>query len=59
MKAEACFFFLEISTAVPVSFQWSNFQWPVLPRKLSTYSSQVELGSASGRAPGAVSTGIF
>ena len=59
MKAEACFFFFEISSAVPVSFQQSNFLQPVLPRKLSTYSSQVELGSASGLAPGAVSAGIF
>ena len=59
MKAEACFFFFEISSAVPVGFQWSNFLQPVLSRKLSTYSSQVELGSASGPAPGTVSTGIF
>ena len=48
MKAEACFIF-EILSAVPVGFQQSNFLQPVLP---STYSSQVELGSASGPAPG-------
>ena len=59
MKAEACLFFLEISSAVLAGFQWSNFLWPVLPRKLSTYSSQVELGSTLGPAPGAVSAGIF
>ena len=59
MKAEACFFFFEISSAVPVGFQWSNFLRPVLPRKLSMYSSQVKLGSVSALAPGAVSTGIF
>ena len=59
MKAEACFFFFEISSAVPVGFQWSNFLRPVLPRKLSTYSSRVKLGSTSGPAPGAVSAGIF
>ena len=59
MKAEACFFFFEISSAVPVGFQWSNFPQPVLPRKLSTYSSRAELGSTSGLAPGAVSAGIF
>ena len=51
MKAEACFFIFEISSAVLLGFQWSNFLLPVLPRKLSTYSSQVELGSASGPVP--------
>ena len=59
MKAEACLFCFEISSAVPVGFQQSNFLWPVLPRKLSTYSSQGKLGSTSGPAPGAVSAGIF
>ena len=55
MKAEACIFFFEILSAVPVGFQQSNFLWPVLPRTLSTYSSQVELGPA----PRAVSAEIF
>ena len=59
MKAEACFFFFKISSAVLVGFQWTNFLQLVLPRKLSTYSSQVELHSTSGLAPGAVSAGIF
>ena len=57
MKAVACFFFFAISSAVPVGFQRSNFLWPVLPRKLCTYSSQVELGSTVGFS--GVSTGMF
>ena len=57
MKAEAHFFFLAISLAVPVGFERSNFLQPVLPRKLSMYSSQVELGSAVGSS--GVSTGMF
>ena len=59
MKAEAQFFIFEISSAVLVGFQQSNFLQPVLPRKLSTYSSQVELGSTSALAPWALSAGIF
>ena len=57
MKAEARFFFLAISSAVPVGFQRSNFLRPVLPRKLSTYSRRVELGSAVGSS--GVSAGMF
>ena len=57
MKAEARFFFLAISSAVPVGFQWSNFLQPVLPRKLSMYSRRVELGSVVGSS--GVSAGMF
>ena len=57
MKAVACFFFFTIWSFVLCDFQWSNFLWPVLSRKLSMYSSWVELGSAVGSA--GVSTGIF
>ena len=44
MNLSALAFAFSISAAVPVGFHRLYFLWPVLPKKLRTYSSHVESG---------------